>query len=299
MAIGIFNAESGFDINNLATFQTMANILYLSDTPLIRTEWDSTITIDKTVEPHIISGTDATTGFSFVPAPYDGDLENNFNYLVVDYSTWATYVDNEIINTTGMDGNPTNALYIRYKQNDSGTSASSRVQYNFWAKQSSLLAFERQDEGYVKMKIKVNFGTNPSTSAWWINIFEWEGGNEFRRVIYISKSSFVNGGLPYWRLNYEDLNPRQYIWDEPSASGDPYTTVLEDTWMEVETYWKTSTSTDGIAWIKVDGVKVCEHIGINRKAEPHDFMNPIKVYGTTTGISVTYEDWEYRDTLPS
>ena len=280
-----------FAVVNSLGAQTTSNLLF-------RSSFDNVI-VDKTVSwNHHLRGTDTITNFTF-PDDLPGDfIEHYFNYVVGDMDNYFEYANAEIVNTTGYDGNPTNALYIEFIKDDPNFIAYSRVQYAMYGDESSDDPVQRMNQGYVKYRIKTHIDHSDTISDWRIPI-EWKDMDDdgFRMGLYIYDS---NTSSPYWVVK------GQYMIDGELGDDvwqyDNYTfPVIEDDWFELEVYWYGHPDpTVGRLQVAINGQMVFDVTNQTKDpAQPEKmfYFMPFKVYGTVGYSWIT--DFEYRDLPPS
>ena len=269
-----------------------------ASTLLMKSSFDNII-VDKTVSwNHHLSGTDTVTHFTF-PDDLPGDFnEHYFNYVVGDMDNYANYANAEIVNTTGDDGNPTNALYIEFIQDDPNFTSYSRVQYAMYGDASASDPVERMNQGYVKYKIKTHLDHNDTISDWRLPI-EWkdEEDDGFRMGFYIYDS---NTASPYWVAKGQYMINGE-LGDDVWQYDNYAIPVIEDDWFELEVYWYGDPDPAvGKLQIAINGQLVFDITNQTKDpAQPNKmfYFMPFKVYGTVGYSWIT--DFEYRDIPPS
>lgn len=276
-------------VNSLSA-QTSSNLLFKSS-------FDN-IVVDKTVSwNHHLSGTDSVTSFTF-PTDLPGDyMEHYFNYVVGDMNNYFDYANAEIVNTTGFDGNPTNALYLNFIKDDTNFISYSRVQYAMYGDSLSNNPVQRMNQGYIKYKIKTHLDHADQISDWRLPI-EWKDMDDdgFRMGLYIYDT---NTPSPYW------VAKGQYMVNGLLGNDvwqfDNYTIpVKEDDWFELEAYWYANADSSlGKLKIAIDGQLLFDVT--NQTKDPNHpnkmfYFMPFKVYGTVGYSWIT--DFEYRDIPP-
>lgn len=264
---------------------------------LFKSSFNQNVIVDKTVSwNHHLNGLDLITGYTF-PDDLPGDnSEHFFNYVIGDYNNYFQFANAEIVNTTGHDGNPTNALYLEFITDDTDFVSYSRVQYAMYGNSESNDPVERLNKGYVKYMIKKHFNHNDLD---WALPIEWKDMNDngFRMGLYIYDT---NTSLPYW------VAKGQYMID--GSLGDDVwqvnnydIAVPEDEWFKLEVYWYGHPDSD------VGKLKVAINDEIlfditNQTKDPNlpnkmFYFMPFKVYGTVGHSWIT--DFEYWDNPPS
>ena len=276
-------------INSL-TAQTTSNMF-------IKSSFDNIIVDKSVVWNHHLNGTDSVTNFTFpdnLPGNYNEDY---FNYVVGDMDHYFEYANAEIVNTTGYDGNPTNALYIEFIQDDLNFTSYSRVQYEMFGDSSSADPVQRMNQGYVKYKIKTHLDHTDTISDWRLPI-EWKdmGEDGFRMGLYIYDS---NTDSPYW------VAKGQYminggLGDDVWQFDNYNIPVIEDDWFELEVYWYGNPDPNlGKLKVAINGQILFDVT--NQTKDPNQpnkmfYFMPFKVYGTVGYSWIT--DFEYWDKPP-
>ncbi len=278
-------------INSL-TAQTTSNLLFKSS-------FNYNVIVDKTVSwNHHLSGTDTVTNFTF-PIDLPGDVqEHYFNYVVGDMNNYSDYANAEIVNTTGYDGNSTNALFIEFIKDDTNFISYSRVQYVMNGDSLSFDPVERMNQGYVKYKIKTHVDHTDTISDWRIPI-EWKDMNDdgFRMGLYIYDS---NTSSPYWVVKGQYMINGELgsdVWQFDNYSFP----VIEDDWFELEVYWYGNPDPN-LGKLKVAINNQILFDVTNQTKDPASpnkmfYFMPFKVYGTVGYSWIT--DFEYWDMPPT
>ncbi len=278
-------------INSL-TAQTTSNLLFKSS-------FDYIVIVDKTVVwNHHLNGTDTVTNFTF-PNDLPGDFtEHYFNYVVGDMDNYSEYANAEIVNTTGYDGNPTNALFIEFIKDDPNFTSYSRVQYTMFGDSLSNDPVQRMNQGYIKYKIKTHLDHNDTISDWRLPI-EWKDMDDdgFRMGLYIYDS---NTSSPYWVVKGQYMINGE-LGDDVWQFDNYDIPVIEDDWFELEIYWYGHPDSSlGKLKVAIDG-QVLFNV-TNQTKDPNNpnkmfYFMPFKVYGTVGYSWIT--DFEYWNVPPS
>ncbi len=278
-------------INSL-TAQTTSNLLFKSS-------FDYIVIVDKTVVwNHHLNGTDTVTNFTF-PNDLPGDFtEHYFNYVVGDMDNYSEYANAEIVNTTGYDGNPTNALFIEFIKDDPNFTSYSRVQYTMFGDSLSNDPVQRMNQGYIKYKIKTHLDHNDTISDWRLPI-EWKDMDDdgFRMGLYIYDS---NTSSPYWVVKGQYMINGE-LGDDVWQFDNYAIPVIEDDWFELEIYWYGHPDSSlGKLKVAIDG-QVLFNV-TNQTKDPNNpnkmfYFMPFKVYGTVGYSWIT--DFEYWNVPPS
>ena len=275
---------------NSSTAQTTSNLLFKSS-------FDYNVVVDKSVIwNHHLSGTDTVTHYTF-PDDLPGDfIEHYFNYVVGDMDHYSDYANADIVNTTGYDGTPTNALYIEFIKDDTNFTSYSRVQYAMYGDGSSSDPVQRMNQGYVKYKIKTHLDHN-DTVDWRLPI-EWKDMDDdgFRMGFYIYDS---NTSSPYWVAKGQYMINGELgedVWQYDNYSYP----VIEDDWFELEVFWYGHPDPNlGRLKVAINGQILFDVT--NQTKDPNQpnkmfYFMPFKVYGTVGYSWIT--DFEYWDKPP-
>ncbi len=277
---------------NSSKAQTTSNLLFKSG-------FDYNVVIDKTVIwNHHLAGTDTVTNFTF-PDDLPGNFtEHFFNYLVGDMNNYSEYVNAEIVNTLGYDGNPTNALFIEFIKDDTSFISYSRVQYAMYGDSLSNDPVQRMNQGYVKYKIKTHLDHSDTISDWRLPI-EWKDMDDdgFRMGLYIYGS---NTPSPYWVAKGQYMINGE-LGDDVWQFDNYDIPVIEDNWFELEVYWYGHPNSDlGKLKVAINGqllFDVTNQTKASDKPNKMFYFMPFKVYGTVGYSWIT--DFEYWNIPPS
>lgn len=277
---------------NSATAIATSNLIFKSS-------FDHDVIVDKTlVWNHHLRGVDSITGYSF-PDDLPGDSqEHYFNYVVGDMDHYFDYANAEIVSTQGHDGNPTNALFIDFIQDDPDFISYSRVQYAMYGDSYSTDPIQRMNQGYVKYKIKTHLDHTDEESDWRIPV-EWKDMDDdgFRMGLYIYDT---NTPSPYWVVK------GQYMIDgelgEDVWQIDNYDIpVIEDQWFELEFYWLGHPDPAlGQLKVAVNGEILFDVTDQTKDPAQPDkmfYFMPFKVYGAIGSSWIT--DFEYWSAPPA
>lgn len=265
-------------------------------TLFIKSSFDGII-IDRTVSwNHHLAGVDSTTGFTFPDDLPGNNSEDYFNYLVSDTNNYSPFVDAKIDTTTGADGNPTQALYIEFKQDDPNKTSRSRVQYVITGDETSSDPVQRMNKGYVKYKIKKHLDDVGNID--WELPFELKDTDDigFRVGLYLYGTSTPN---PYWVAKGQYMingNLGDNVWQQ-----DNHTVQFnQDEWFELEVYWLGSSDSQvGRFKVAIDGEIVFDITNQTKDPLYPDrmfYFMPFKVYGAKSHSWIT--DFEYWDDIP-
>lgn len=266
---------------------------------IFKSSFNHDVIVDKTVEwNHHLRGVDNITGYTF-PDDLPGIPEEHyFNYVVGDLDNYFDYANAEIVNTLGHDGNPTNALFIEFIQDDLDFVSYSRVQYAMHGDSLSSDPIQRMNQGYVKYKIKTHFDHTDEESDWRIP-FEWKDMDDdgFRMGLFFYDTNTVS---PYWVVK------GQYMIDgelgEDVWQFDNYDIpVIEDEWFELEFYWFGHPDpTLGQLKVAVNGEILFDVTDQTKDPAQPDkmfYFMPFKVYGAVGYSWIT--DFEYWSAPPA
>ncbi len=280
----------GVSVNSL--FAQTSNLLFKSS-------FNYNVVVDKTVSwNHHLKGKDTVTNYTFPKDLPGNNTEDYFNYVIGDEDNYFEYANAEIKETTGYDGNPTNALYIEFIKDDTNFVSYSRVQYVMYGDSTSNDAVERMNQGYVKYKIKSHLDHTDTISDWRIPI-EWKDMEDdgFRVGLYIYDS---NTDSPYWVAKGQYMENGELgedVWEFENQD----IPVTEDDWFELEVYWYGHPdSTLGKFKAAIDGQVLFDVTNQTKDPDNPDkmfYFMPFKVYGTVGYSWIT--DFEYRDIPPS
>ncbi len=276
-------------INHL-TAQSTSNMF-------IKSSFDNIIVNKSVVWNHHLSGTDSVTNFTFPDDLPGNSTEDYFNYVVGDMDNYFEYANAEIVNTTGYDGNPTNALFIEFIKDDLNFTSYSRVQYEMFGDSSSDDPVQRMNQGYVKYKIKTHLDHTDTISDWRLPI-EWKdmGEDGFRMGLYIYDS---NTDSPYWVAKGQYMINGE-LGDDVWQFNNYTISVIEDDWFELEVYWYGNPNPNlGKLKVAING-QILFDVTNQTKApnQPNKmfYFMPFKVYGTVGYSWIT--DFEYWDKPP-
>lgn len=284
-------------VASLLSLFTAATVMAQNSNLLFKSSFDN-ISINKISKyKHFLSGTDATTGYTF-PNDLPGNAQGNyFNYVINDHDNYSKYVATDIRSVTGMDNTTTDALYIEYIKDDETHGSTSRVQYVLFGDESSNDPVQRMNEGYFKYKIKIHLDKTDSKD--YMLPVEWKDTNDdgFRMGFYIYAS---NTRKPYYVVKgqfMEGGNLGENVWQENNYT----TAVIEDEWFELEVYWLANPDpTLGKLKVAINGEVLFDVTNqtkdLNQPNKMYYFM-PFKVYGTVSNSYIT--DFEYRDAIPT
>ncbi len=270
-----------------------------AQTLLFKSSFDYNVIVDKTVSwNHHLAGTDTVSNFTF-PDDLPGNFsEHYFNYVVGDMDNYFEYANAEIINTTGYDGNPTNALYIEFIKDDTNFISYSRVQYAMYGDSLSNDPVQRMNQGYVKYNIKTHFDHTDTISDWRLPI-EWKDMDDdgFRMGLYIYDS---NTSSPYWVIKGQYMINGE-LGDDVWQFDNYDIPVIEDDWFELEVYWYGHPDPSlGKLKVAINGeilFDVTNQTKDPAKPDKMFYFMPFKVYGTVGYSWIT--DFEYWDIPPS
>ena len=278
-------------INSL-TAQTTSSLLFKSS-------FDYNVIVDKTVVwNHHLNGTDTVTNFTF-PNDLPGNFtEHFFNYVVGDMNNYFEYANAEIVNTTGYDGNPTNALYIEFIKDDTNFISYSRVQYVMYGDSLSDDPLQRMNQGYIKYKIKTHLDHNDTISDWRLPV-EWKDMDDdgFRMGLYIYDS---NTPSPYWVVKGQYMINGE-LGDDVWQFDNYAIPVIEDDWFDLEVYWYGHPDSSlGKLKVAINGQLLFDVTNQTKDPNKPDkmfYFMPFKVYGTVGYSWIT--DFEYWNIPPS
>jgi hypothetical protein len=256
------------------------------------------IVVDKTVQwNHHLSGTDSLTNFTFPDDLPGNNAEHYFNYVVGDMDNYFEYANAEIVNTIGIDGVITDALFIEFIKDDPDFISYSRVQYVMFGNQLSNDPIQRMNQGYIKYKIKTHLDHTDLESDWRLPL-EWKDmdDNGFRIGLYIYNT---NTSSPYWVAKGQymiDGDLGDDVWEFQNYN----IPVIEDEWFELEAYWYGDSNPNiGQLKIAINGQVLFDIT--NQTKDPNlpnkmFYFMPFKVYGTVGYSWIT--DFEYRNIPP-
>jgi len=277
---------------SFATANATGNLLFKSS-------FDHDVVVDKTVSwNHHLRGLDSTTGYYF-PDDLPGDTpEHFFNYVVGDMDHYSDYANAEIVSTQGYDGNPTNALFINFIQDDPDFTSYSRVQYAMYGDPLSNDPIQRMNQGYVKYRIKTHLDHSDEESDWRLPV-EWKDMDDdgFRMGLYIYDTDTPS---PYW------VAKGQYMIDgelgEDVWQFDNYDIpVTEDDWFELEFFWYGHPDPAlGQLKVAINGEILFDVTAQTKDPAQPDkifYFMPFKVYGAVGYSWIT--DFEYWDAPPA
>ena len=292
--------------STLTTYWVLIMVLHITvleaQTPsnlLFKSSFNHNVIVDKTVAwNHHLSGTDTVTNYTF-PTDLPGNTtEHFFNYVIGDLNNYFEYANAEIVNTTGDDGNPTNALYIEFIKDDTNFVSYSRVQYVMYGDSLSNNPVQRMNQGYVKYKIKTHLDHSDLESDWRLPI-EWKDMDDdgFRMGLYMYDTDTPT---PYWVAKGQYMingNLGNDVWEFQNYN----IPVKEDEWFELEVYWYAHPDSSlGKLKVAIDGQILFDIT--NQTKDPNlpnkmFYFMPFKVYGTVGYSWIT--DFEYWDSPPS
>ena len=271
------------------------NSLYAQTSNLLfKSSFNYNVVVDKTVSwNHYLEGTDNVTNYAF-PQDLPGDyVENFFNYVIGDYDNYFEYANAEILNTTGYDDNPTNALYIEFIKDDTNFVSYSRVQYAMYGDSLSNDPVQRMNQGYVKYNIKTHFDHTDTISDWRLPI-EWKDMDDdgFRMGLYIYDS---NTSSPYWVIKGQYMINGE-LGDDVWQFDNYDIPVIEDDWFELEVYWYGHPDPSlGKLKVAINGeilFDVTNQTKDPAKPDKMFYFMPFKVYGTVGYSWITnFEYW--------
>jgi len=265
-------------------------------TLFIKSSFDGII-LDKTVSwNHHLAGVDSSTGYTFPDDLPGNNTEDYFNYVVSDDNNYFPYVDAKIGSTTTQDNNPTNALYIEFKQDDPNMVSISRVQYVIIGDETSSDPVQRMNKGYIKYKIKKHIDDIENID--WALPFELKDTSDigFRVGLYLYGTSTPN---PYWVAKGQYMvngNLGANVWQQDNHT----VAFIQDEWFELEVYWYGDPDANsGRFKVAIDGVKIFDIT--NQTKDPNHpnrmfYFMPFKVYGAKGYSWIT--DFEYWDNVP-
>lgn len=270
----------------ILTFSS-AHLLAVEANLLFKSSFDNTAVTRANINMPILSGRDNTSGFTW-PSDLPGDNTAHwFNYVMGDYSNWQQFVESDVVDTTGPDGNPTKALYLEFKKDDPNFVSYTRSQYIMHAKTSGS-DIDKLNHLYWKYNIKMHM----NGSLDWLVPMEWKVMGETSRVgLYV-----INPGTPnaYWLLKHEKGTlGGGTIWQETNK----IIPVPQDEWYEIEAYWYSTPNSDGFFKIAINGQVLFSKTGANRLDNNAHYVQPFKVYGDKGYSWIT--DFEIWDKPPS
>ena len=263
----------------------------------IKSSFDNII-IDRQVSwNHHLTGIDSVTAYTFPDDLPGNNNEDFFNYLVSDNNNYLPFVDARIDSTTGIDGNPTNALYIEFKKDDPNMISISRVQYVIVGDETSSDLVQRMNKGYVKYKIKKHLDDIENVD--WALPFELKDTNDigFRVGLYLYGTSTPN---PYWVAKGQymlETGLGDDVWQQDNHD----IAFNQDEWFELEVYWYASPDPQlGRFKVAIDGTKIFDVT--NQTKDPlypnkMFYFMPFKVYGAKGFSWIT--GFEYWDEIPN
>jgi len=284
----------------LFIFSVSIGSLYAQKTSnlLFKSSFNYSVIVDKSVVwNHHLSGTDQITAYTF-PDDLPGDnMEHYFNYVIGDVEHYFDYANAEVVTTTGQDGNPTNALYIEFIQDDPDFVSYSRVQYSMFGNSLSDDPVQRMNQGYVKYKIKTHLDHDDLESDWRIPI-EWKDMDDdgFRVGLYIYDTNTLT---PYWVVKGQYMIAGELgddVWEFENHS----IPVTEDDWFDMEVYWYGHPD-PSMGQLKVAINNQVLFDVTNQTKDPNQpdkmfYFMPFKVYGAVGYSWIT--DFEYRNIPP-
>lgn len=143
------------------------------------------------------------------------------------------------------------------------------------------------DQAYVRYWVKLQ--PDFTTVSTWRNMMEWRFG-DYRFYLVANKTS------PYWQViaDFESNGTYTQHWTESSTAAIPI-----NSWFLLEVFWKLSSGNDGQVKVAINGNKIIEHQGQNRKSDTrkpqyHIFKN----YGGSGRRYQYIDDLEIWDNVP-
>jgi len=284
----------------LILFLTVNSIsAQITDSLFLKSSFNSSVIVNKDIIwNHHLDGTDSVTGYTF-PDDLPGlDAEHFFNYVVNDLDNYSDYANAEVVNTTGYDGEPTNALYLEFIKDDTTHPAYSRVQYAINGDESSSDPVHRLNKGYIKYKIKMHFLKDTNAVDWSLPV-EWKDVEDdgFRMGFYIYDS---NGDSPYYVAKGQymiDGGLGEDVWQFNNFDFP----VIEDEWFELEVYWYGHPDPEiGKLKIAINGEVIFDITNQTKDPDQPDklfYFMPFKIYGNVGQSWIT--DFEYWSDPPA
>ncbi len=275
-----------------------------------------------------VSGTDASTGFTWPPNIWGGTnmwAKGGFLQLIADTSitssTISNYVVNQLQTVTGHDGSSTTALYQQTLGSAYQGNASRQAPYIITPDVTVA-----QGDLYVRewIKLEPNLTTELisgqfADGSWgdWRVVSEWKTGGQAMGGTTGCVPSAPTYGGDYRIISFIIMdNSGNLFWrtqgDNNANGGLPFTTFWQvdnhtvpvpvGQWFKYEWFWHRSANSDGRAWAAVDGQVIADHYGPNMGAYncPINRIVPFTVY--TGGYFPAYQwvdDLEIWNTFPA
>ena len=240
-----------------------------------------------------IRGTDSETGFTWpIALDYLGVVNSGIHLVDIDDTGKA--ISNNIITTTGHDGNQTQALYSieNYVVSDLCTQSPYEI----------LDIKKGQRDLYIRYWMKIDSTSVTQKKDTWRALFEYKtidydtgdgNGTGFRLIAFIYTDP--TNGIPYWHWQ-GDSNPENAIWEIDNKS----IPVPLDEWFLTEYYWHWSEGEDGRATWRVNGQVIGEHNGpTTRNSKPIDFIMAWQIYGDSNPKHQWIDDIEIWSKIPA
>ena len=236
-----------------------------------------------------ITGTDATTGFTWPPNIWGGGGGRFLlltDPLVVSAADIGSYMFNQIQTVAGPKGNQTQALYQQISRNVNGTEpmgtspTTNLFSVNPTGETSDLYVsywIKFQPDLVEKMN-NLPAGPGIVDGGTWRAFFAFKTGGQkavagplndpmnngdYRVEVYVMT---YGGGTPYW----------QVLADNNAGGGAPLVNswvvrnravpVPVGEWFKFEIFWHRSNGADGRVWAAVNGNVICNHYGPNMGA---------------------------------
>ncbi len=215
-----------------------------------------------------------------------------FQVLVDSSLDPSQYITNEIVSTTGHDGNATRVM----------RSTIHRAAQEWTQDPYILMEAKEKGDLYIKYWLKMPenllevLGDGTKDDGW-CTFFEWKTSADYRiaAYIYVDKQN-----KPYWYVhgdnvaNSIDDPPYDEFWKEEDHTNP----VPENQWFMVEFFWHRSTGSEGRFWWAVDGHIIADHYGSNKIKDPIDRIMLFTVYSEKYPLSQEVDDIEIWDGFP-
>lgn len=248
---------------------------------LLSSGFDEGVSVDDELAD--IHGVDTETGFDWDDDPAWVDRSEFYHAVRSDDLT--EFIDSEIVETTGPDGEPTRALHLINKGDDPDEPSTTRNEFSFFSEDAP----DDLKEGFVRYWTKLQpdldtiVGTGDESRVYYLMETKDrdlgsqgtdEGFSSFRTNVGLARD---DDGRLYWVATGEQVQPeREIVWQ---SRNDTVEVPLGE-WFLVEAYLRRG-SPDGRLYFAVDGQTVFDvsapmsHLD---DPQPHLFWSIFKLY---------------------
>jgi hypothetical protein len=229
-----------------------------------------------------LTGTDTTTGFTWPISV----LGSNFSGIHRVNDDKGKAIDNKIVSIENASKKNTNALF-------------QKVNYDVQVTQTPLQINnikENPKELYMSYWMKTD-DTSLKGKDKWRAIWEYKTKNYasykngFRMIAFMATDY---EGKPYWMFQ-GDIGPQQPIWQKENYD----LPLIMNEWFKVDFYIKWSPTSNGYAFMKINGKLIGEHYGpTTHNADDLDFIMLTQVYGNSYPMYQWIDDIEIWNGIP-